>query len=171
MKGVYCLLIRLKKNSAVDVGSLGRLSFEKGNYIYVGSAMNGLENRIARHFQLKAEKPRAKRKDLRKEKKLHWHIDYILASKNAKIEQVFIKETSDKKEECAAAGKVASAGFAVKNSGAGIAGAGHICLSSVTRTASSPVSKALKYSLPIQLHDSFRNQGLLFPPGNPCPVI
>jgi len=44
--------------------------------------MNGLENRINRH--------------LRKEKKMHWHIDYLLASENAKIARVFVKENAHK---------------------------------------------------------------------------
>ncbi len=105
MNGIYCLLIRLKKNSIVDVGSLGSIFFKKGNYIYVGSAMSGLEGRINRH--------------LRKEKKMHWHIDYLLSWRDAEITKVFVKETSDKKEECRTAGKIAAAGIPVKNFGCG----------------------------------------------------
>ncbi len=46
------------------MGSLGLLRFEKGTYIYVGSAKNGLWPRLRRHFS--------------KEKKIHWHIDFLL---------------------------------------------------------------------------------------------
>ena len=83
MKGCYVLLIELKKNQDIDIGKLGNISFRKGFYIYIGSAMNGLENRIERH--------------LRKDKKFHWHIDYFL--EKTKILQIFYKE-NNKKEEC-----------------------------------------------------------------------
>lgn len=83
MKGSYILLIELNKDEIIQVGRLGKLSFKKGNYVYVGSALNGLEQRINRH--------------LRSEKKMHWHIDYLL--KYAKIIDVFYKESFEK-EEC-----------------------------------------------------------------------
>ncbi|MBU4245420.1 MAG: GIY-YIG nuclease family protein [Nanoarchaeota archaeon] len=84
MKGIYCLVIRLEKDARIRIGSLGELFFEKGSYVYVGSAMNGLENRIARH--------------LRYEKKLHWHIDYMLSNKCARITQVLAKEAGKSHE-------------------------------------------------------------------------
>ncbi|MHA1137984.1 MAG: DUF123 domain-containing protein, partial [Candidatus Thorarchaeota archaeon] len=55
MRGVYTLIIDLKETLSFNLKSLGNLSFEKGTWIYIGSAMgNGstsLENRIARHFR------------------------------------------------------------------------------------------------------------------------
>ena len=105
MKGIYFLIISISKGSTVKIGALGSILFEKGSYVYVGSAMNGLENRINRH--------------LREEKKMHWHIDYLLASENAKIARVFVKETSDKKEECRIAGKIAKIGTPVQDFGCG----------------------------------------------------
>jgi len=83
MKGAYVLLIELEEDSPIKVGKLGKIFFKKGFYVYVGSALNGLEQRIERH----------KRSD----KKFHWHIDYLL--KYAEIKNVFYKE-SIKKEEC-----------------------------------------------------------------------
>ncbi len=65
MKGSYILLIELASNKDILTGKLGYISFPKAFYAYVGSAMNGLEARVARH--------------LRREKKLHWHIDYLLS--------------------------------------------------------------------------------------------
>ena len=62
-KGVYVLIIHLSQERDIVVGKLGELSFKKGYYAYVGSALGGLEGRIKRHF--------------RKEKKAHWHIDYF----------------------------------------------------------------------------------------------
>ncbi len=85
--GSYVLLIKLKYDTKINIGKLGKFDFKKGHYIYVGSALNGLGSRIQRH--------------LRKEKKLHWHIDYFLTKADA-IE-IFYKEGKDK-EECKIAG-------------------------------------------------------------------
>ncbi len=57
--------------------------FKKGNYIYIGSAKGCLEARLRRH--------------LKKEKRIFWHIDYLLENKKAKILQIW---TIDKKMEC-----------------------------------------------------------------------
>ncbi|OIO61606.1 DUF123 domain-containing protein [Candidatus Woesearchaeota archaeon CG_4_10_14_0_2_um_filter_33_10] len=95
MKGAYCLVIKLKKDSSIKIGALGTIKFKKGLYCYVGSALNSLEKRIQRH--------------LSKKKKLHWHIDYLLMNKNTSIKKVFYKQ-SNKKEEY----KIAK--FVLKNS-------------------------------------------------------
>ncbi len=102
MKGTYCLLVELKKTSKIKTGSLGSLLFERGYYVYVGSALNGLERRIARH--------------LRREKRKHWHVDYLLSNGNARVRRVFAKQTSDR-EECRIAEKVSACGEPVKNFG------------------------------------------------------
>lgn len=57
------------------IGKLGRLKFNKGRYLYVGSAKKGLEARIRRH--------------LKKAKKLFWHIDYLLSQKDARVVEVW----------------------------------------------------------------------------------
>lgn len=85
IKGIYILFIQVKRDVAVEVGSLGKLKFNKGNYAYVGSAQNGIEKRVARH--------------LRREKKKFWHIDYLLAQGGVKIEKIAYKE-APKEEEC-----------------------------------------------------------------------
>jgi Uri superfamily endonuclease len=64
LKGAYILFLRMPERKRVRVGRLGTYSFPKGTYAYVGSAMNGLEPRIRRHFS--------------REKRIHWHIDYLL---------------------------------------------------------------------------------------------
>lgn len=63
-KGTYALLLCMRKQQWLKVGRLGRVSFPSGYYVYVGSALGGLEQRIRRH--------------LHQEKKLSWHIDYLL---------------------------------------------------------------------------------------------
>lgn len=64
VKGIYLLVIALERDTDITVGALGNIPFKKGFYLYVGSAKNGLEQRISRH--------------LREKKKKHWHIDYLL---------------------------------------------------------------------------------------------
>jgi Uri superfamily endonuclease len=79
------LIIQVDKKVDVNVGALGKLTFEKGLYAYVGSAQANLEQRIKRH--------------LAKEKRLFWHIDYLLSESAARIVKVLYKQT-DKTEEC-----------------------------------------------------------------------
>ncbi len=93
MKGSYILIIFLKEDRVIDVGKLGRFLFPKGYYAYVGSAMNSIEKRIERY--------------LRRDKKLKWHIDYLLLY--GKVVYVF-KIPSEKKIECRVARKIESIG-------------------------------------------------------------
>ncbi|MCK5698380.1 MAG: GIY-YIG nuclease family protein [Candidatus Aenigmarchaeota archaeon] len=86
MKGVYVLVIEVSKNVDLVVGSLGTIRFLRGLYAYVGSAQNGLENRIERH--------------LSDEKKIFWHVDYLLDCAN--VVKVFYRE-GPKSYECAIA--------------------------------------------------------------------
>jgi len=59
------------------------MNFEKGLYFYIGRARKGLKARIRRH--------------LIKNKKLFWHIDYLLYSNYAKIKEIW---TGINKQEC-----------------------------------------------------------------------
>ncbi len=86
MKGTYCLIINLSKDSKIRIGNvLGKIEFKKGSYVYIGSAMNSLESRVKRH--------------LSDDKKKHWHVDYLLLNKNSKIDEILLN-ISDKKIEC-----------------------------------------------------------------------
>lgn len=101
MKGCYCLIINLDETSIIKIGKkLGKIKFKKGYYVYVGSAMNSLASRITRH--------------LSDDKKLHWHIDYLL--KYSKITDVIINE-SDKKVECELSEYLASKACGIKDFG------------------------------------------------------
>ena len=84
--GVYLLRIRLADDARIQIGALGEVSFGAGEYIYVGSGRAALSGRIARH--------------LRRRKRLHWHIDYLI-EKAARVEAVPIR--SLKELECALA--------------------------------------------------------------------
>jgi len=73
MKGIYTLVIHVKKSLEIKVGRLGHFSIKKGMYFYTGSAMGkgacSLEGRLKRHY--------------RKKKKPFWHIDHVLQRKDA----------------------------------------------------------------------------------------
>lgn len=98
----YCLLIKLKDNETIKIGKIGEIDFQEGYYVYIGSALNSLEGRIKRH--------------LKEEKKLFWHVDYLLASSNSKIEEV-IFEKSGEKWECEIAREIATSGLLINQFG------------------------------------------------------
>lgn len=83
-RGSYQLILRLPKATILQVGRLGSFLFPAGMYIYTGSALNGLDARLARHR--------------RQNKTLHWHIDYLL--RHAGITHVRIFATP-RNVECA----------------------------------------------------------------------
>ena len=84
--GVYALLVEVDSGIALRVGGLGFIELEKGTYVYIGSAKGpgGLRARIARH--------------LRREKKLRWHIDYLLTMPRAQVLWVVCAVTDSVKE-------------------------------------------------------------------------
>lgn len=102
MKGVYCLIIKVKIDIIQEIGSLGKIKFKKGDYVYIGSAQNNLEKRIKRH--------------LSKKKKIKWHIDYLLKNIFVKIEKIFYKKAA-KKEECEIASFLTKFEEPIKNFG------------------------------------------------------
>ncbi|MEE9379676.1 MAG: GIY-YIG nuclease family protein [Candidatus Lokiarchaeia archaeon] len=74
MKGSYILVIFSGKGREIRIGALGNIFFSKGFYLYVGSGMGNtgastLVNRVKRHILNHTEK------------RIHWHIDYLLNSK------------------------------------------------------------------------------------------
>ncbi|MHA1909971.1 MAG: GIY-YIG nuclease family protein [Candidatus Thorarchaeota archaeon] len=76
MKGVYALVVNLPDQFNGQVGALSSVTLDSGYWVYLGSARGttstSLEHRIRRHFS--------------KEKKIHWHIDYLLTD-NAHVER------------------------------------------------------------------------------------
>lgn len=65
-QGDYLLILALKKDERIRVGSMKEKRFPAGFYIYVGSARKNLQKRINRHMRLR--------------KNFHWHIDYLRGS-------------------------------------------------------------------------------------------
>jgi Uri superfamily endonuclease len=67
----YQLVIEVSRAVTIQVGRLGLCTFAAGRYVYTGSAKRNFEARIARH--------------LRSEKKLRWHIDYLLSAPGVSV--------------------------------------------------------------------------------------
>jgi sugar fermentation stimulation protein A len=76
-RGGYLLIIRNPAPRVIHVGALGEFRFGEGWYVYAGSAMGGLQARIRRHF--------------RTEKKLRWHIDYLVPAPMALVECIPVR--------------------------------------------------------------------------------
>jgi Uri superfamily endonuclease len=102
LKGTYCLFIDLNHNECIKIGKKGYIQFKKGCYIYVGSALNSLEGRIRRH--------------LRQNKKMHWHVDYLLNSPNTQVTDVFYSDDGVK-HECDLVAQIAPKGEEIKGFG------------------------------------------------------
>jgi endonuclease-3 len=83
MKGSYILVIYILEEVYINIGSLGKLKFNRGFYFYIGSAMGNygsstLVNRVKRHLQPTTDK------------KTHWHIDYLLKQRKGIITQLYL---------------------------------------------------------------------------------
>ncbi len=67
----YQLWVRLTHPAQVVVGRFGEFSFPAGDYCYTGSARRNLAARVRRHCA--------------SDKRLRWHIDYLLAAAGATV--------------------------------------------------------------------------------------
>ena len=63
MRRRYLLIIKIDECETLKVGSLGKIKFDNGYYVYVGSGGLNTLKRIKRHFSRK--------------KRLKWHVDYL----------------------------------------------------------------------------------------------
>ncbi len=84
--GVYALVLQVPLKTTIAVGRLGSLQFVPGFYVYIGSALNSLQGRIARHFK--------------HAKRTHWHIDYLLGDPRVRLLSFAVIPTA-RKIECA----------------------------------------------------------------------
>jgi len=82
MKGTYILILKMDREKILKVGRLGEIKFKRGFYIYVGSGMNSLIRRVARHF--------------RRFKRMRWHIDYL----SVEASEIVAFLIPNKKVEC-----------------------------------------------------------------------
>ncbi len=80
-KGTYILKIKLNNSKVIQYGKSEKqkYKFQSGYYFYIGSALgksSNLKNRVGRHLKNSNEK------------KLHWHIDYLL--KYGNIKEIYV---------------------------------------------------------------------------------
>ncbi|MCG8401132.1 MAG: GIY-YIG nuclease family protein [Firmicutes bacterium] len=63
--GTYVLILQAKKSVSLQIGKLGLMTVQPGNYVYIGSAFGpgGVRGRLNHHLT-GGTKP-------------HWHIDYL----------------------------------------------------------------------------------------------
>jgi Uri superfamily endonuclease len=81
-RGTYALVVFLKQRLRLRIGRLGDHDFQPGYYVYAGSALGGLSGRLKRH--------------LKPEKRLHWHIDYLL--QHAVVSQIWYARGEERLE-------------------------------------------------------------------------
>lgn len=101
----YALFIRVARLEKITVGRLGSFVFAAGDYNYSGSARKNICARVNRH--------------LRQEKKLRWHIDYLLAAASVKITKVRISTMAECRLVTAGGGEVVVAGFGASDCACG----------------------------------------------------
>ncbi len=94
-KGIYAIIINVRKEISLNIGKKKKYIFLPGYYIYVGSALGNystnIENRLKRHFS--------------NNKTLFWHIDYLLNNPNVEAEKAYYTKT-DQKKECELSSKI-----------------------------------------------------------------
>ena len=93
----YSLFIQVGQEETITVGRLGQFTFAAGDYVYSGSAKRAICARVNRH--------------LRHEKKLRWHIDYLLAAASVRIIKVRISTLAECRLVAESGGKVVVSGF------------------------------------------------------------
>ncbi|MGE5352796.1 MAG: GIY-YIG nuclease family protein [Acidobacteriota bacterium] len=84
--GAYLLEVFISKPFKIKKGRFAGITLPQGYYYYAGSAQKNLHQRLSRHS--------------RKNKALHWHIDYITAFKGNKVTNCWIFEDAPKETEC-----------------------------------------------------------------------
>jgi Uri superfamily endonuclease len=101
----YQLLIDVSRPLRCLIGCLGEFDFPVGRYVYSGSAKRGLDARIARH--------------LRRRKRLHWHIDYLLDAPGVGVVGVVRSRRGECALNRAVTGRVLAFGFGASDCRAG----------------------------------------------------
>ena len=80
----YQLVIDVIQPLTCVVGRLGEFAFPAGRYVYTGSARHAFEARVVRHCT-------------RGDKRLRWHIDYLLEAPGVSVVEV----VRSRRGECA----------------------------------------------------------------------
>ena len=75
-KGCYQLVLHFAHPVRISVGKKGDFLLEAGDYLYTGSHQSALRKRLLRH--------------LAQSKKMHWHIDYLTAHREAQFRNILV---------------------------------------------------------------------------------
>ncbi len=94
----YRLAIVVARSLRLEVGRLGFCEFPAGRYAYIGSARRNLVARIRRHLG-------------ETRRRLHWHIDYLLAAPGVSIDGVDTFATAECEVVRRTGGEVRVPGF------------------------------------------------------------
>lgn len=136
VSGTYLLQIEVADAIAVRFGRFRggmAIPVPAGSYVYVGSAMRALGSRLLRHASrtdpvnphpirpLLAQKLQAANVKGRipQQKRLHWHVDYLLEQPEATLTQVIIRRSRQRLEASVADWLMGSADTAVLAPGIG----------------------------------------------------
>ncbi|WP_018954792.1 GIY-YIG nuclease family protein [Thioalkalivibrio sulfidiphilus] len=101
----YQLLIVVDEAVSVRVGQLGEFAFAPGYYVYTGSARRGMKARLKRH--------------LARDKRLRWHIDYLLANPHVTVVDVQILDQPECEVNQYITGTIPVPGFGASDCTAG----------------------------------------------------
>jgi len=91
--GTYALFLDMEREVQMQVGALGPCTFPRGVHVYAGSAMRGLQTRLARH--------------VRREKTIHWHVDRLTTVSGCQVLGAVVF-TSPVHQECEIVGYLTS---------------------------------------------------------------
>ena len=89
--GSYALWVRRNKGTGLQTGKKRSIYYPAGDYLYFGRAQKGLLKRLERHARV--------------DKRLFWHIDYLLDDSGSRLLNSFIL-SADPEDECRAAAAV-----------------------------------------------------------------
>lgn len=93
----YQIIFDLPAPAQISVGRFGCFAFPAGRYCYTGSARRAFEARIRRH--------------LATEKRLRWHIDYVLTAPGVRVVEVRRLTQPECEVNRQTAGEIVVAGF------------------------------------------------------------
>ncbi len=93
----YRLFFSLHSDHTLTVGRLGTFEFPAGGYVYTGSAKKNMKQRLARH--------------LSKNKKLRWHIDYLLTLKEVTVTRIELFARAECEVNAETRGRTIAPGF------------------------------------------------------------
>ncbi len=140
--GVYTLVLDIYEDTSLRLGAWGLTRFQRGLYVYTGSAQGtgGLDARIMRH--------------LRREKKIFWHIDHLTSNPRVSV-LAFVKAEEPRRTECVVNRRIRSRLDAEPIQGFGSSDCRESCLGHLLAVGSRSLSMSLE-----GIKEAYRESGL-----------